>query len=275
MTFKMSKRKMSIVILLVFVINVFIGFKVAAAENIFLIPLMKQSQPPESYGNITLNNYAEKNGVKPVVFSHGIHRMNFTCKVCHSDIGFAMKAGLDDIKMGEILEGKWCGVCHNGKVAFAPVEFQNKDGEITVTFLQCNRCHSKDIEVKENHDLNEVFSKLPSSMYGNKVNWVKALEEGHITPRTFLSDRKEQGVEKGFIFKKDIEFEVSGTPPNVIFPHKAHTEWLHCNSCHPKIFKMKAGASFVTMTDIFEGRFCGVCHGKVAFPVLDCFRCHK
>ncbi len=268
-------KKSLIVLLLVFVINVSTGFKIATAESDFPIPLMKQSQPPESYGDVTINNYSEKNGVKPVIFSHGVHRIYFTCKVCHSDIGFAMKAGADDIKMREILKGKWCGVCHNGKTAFAPVEFQNKDGEVTVTFLQCNRCHSEDIVVKENYDLKEVFSKLPSSGYGNKVNWTKAIKEGHIAPKTSLPGGKAKRVEKVFIFNKDIEFKVSGIPPNVIFPHRTHTEWLHCNSCHPRIFKMKAGKSFVTMTDIFEGRFCGVCHGKVAFPLLDCFRCHK
>ena len=28
------------------------------------------------------------------------------------------------------------------------------------------------------------------------------------------------------------------------------------------------------MTNIIEGQFCGVCHGKVAFPLTDCARCH-
>ncbi len=100
---------------------------------------------------------------------------------------------------------------------------------------------------------------------------MKALEWGKISPQTSLLDAKE----KGFILKTEIEFEVPGTPPNVIFSHGTHTEWLHCNNCHPRIFKMKTGANLFTMADIFEGRFCGVCHGRVAFPVLDCFRCHS
>jgi c(7)-type cytochrome triheme protein len=29
------------------------------------------------------------------------------------------------------------------------------------------------------------------------------------------------------------------------------------------------------MIEIFDGKYCGVCHGKVAFPNLDCQRCHS
>lgn len=29
------------------------------------------------------------------------------------------------------------------------------------------------------------------------------------------------------------------------------------------------------MVENFEGRYCGTCHGTVAFPMLDCQRCHK
>jgi hypothetical protein len=28
------------------------------------------------------------------------------------------------------------------------------------------------------------------------------------------------------------------------------------------------------MSDFYEGKFCGACHLKVAFPLLDCQRCH-
>jgi len=29
------------------------------------------------------------------------------------------------------------------------------------------------------------------------------------------------------------------------------------------------------MSDIFKGKACGVCHGTVAFPPDQCFRCHN
>jgi c(7)-type cytochrome triheme protein len=34
------------------------------------------------------------------------------------------------------------------------------------------------------------------------------------------------------------------------------------------------GATKYSMVEIFEGKYCGVCHGTVAFPNIDCQRCH-
>jgi len=34
------------------------------------------------------------------------------------------------------------------------------------------------------------------------------------------------------------------------------------------------GQNNMTMSAIVEGKFCGRCHGKVAFPLADCNRCH-
>ncbi len=223
----------------------------------------KVMDDPNTYGNVVISRNLPKSPMaavfKDVVFPHWWHRTVFTCKVCHADIGFTMKAGADDIKMADMQQGKWCGACHNGKIAFATVS--------------CPRCHSKGIEVKDNRNPEEHLSKLPTNNYGNKVDWVKAINDGSIKPKADA-----EGATKMVVFDRDIEFKVQGKGvplPNVIFPHKEHTQWLFCGNCHTKIFQMKAGANPVTMYDIFEGRFCGVCHGTVAFPVSDCLRCHN
>jgi c(7)-type cytochrome triheme protein len=65
-----------------------------------------------------------------------------------------------------------------------------------------------------------------------------------------------------------------GAMPNVIFPHKPHTLWLECGNCHPAIFKMQKGANPISMVKIVNGEFCGRCHGRVAFPISNCNRCH-
>ncbi|MDJ0806393.1 MAG: cytochrome c3 family protein [Gammaproteobacteria bacterium] len=70
------------------------------------------------YGDVLLNNYSEASGMNPVVFPHWFHRIRFTCKVCHADLGFELKAGANDIKMIDILEGQFCGKCHNGDIAW-------------------------------------------------------------------------------------------------------------------------------------------------------------
>ncbi len=79
------------------------------------------------YADMVLNSKAEKRGMPPVVFPHWLHRIEFKCKVCHPAI-FEMKAGANDIDMKKIVDGQFCGKCHNGTIAWKPVE--------------CARCHS-------------------------------------------------------------------------------------------------------------------------------------
>ncbi|MDH3639202.1 MAG: hypothetical protein OES09_12195 [Gammaproteobacteria bacterium] len=115
-----------------------------------------------------------------------------------------------------------------------------------------------------------AFSKLPRDTAGNKVDWIRALRDGYIKPRSGLL--KDKDVE---ILDQDVLMNRNGSIPLVLFPHKPHTMWLDCENCHEKIFKSKAGATGVTMTKILEGEFCGVCHGAVAFPLTECNRCHS
>lgn len=102
------------------------------------------------------------------------------------------------------------------------------------------------------------------------IDWVKVLNEGHIEPRTGL-----QGDEKMYFVDFDVIFKNTASMPYVRFPHKPHTQWLTCANCHPKIFIPQRGANHVTMAGIMSGKYCGVCHGKVAFPPLECTRCHR
>ena len=63
--------------------------------------------------------------------------------------------------------------------------------------------------------------------------------------------------------------------PGIIFSHRKHTVWNGCELCHPEIFVgVRRGVSQYTMVENFEGKYCGICHLKVAFPLLDCQRCH-
>jgi len=63
----------------------------------------------------------------PVIFPHWIHRAEFKCKVCHPKI-FEMRAGSNDIDMKKIVDGDFCGKCHNGTISWKPVN--------------CARCHA-------------------------------------------------------------------------------------------------------------------------------------
>ena len=80
------------------------------------------------YGDVVINNYSDAAGMRPVVFPHWFHRIRYRCKVCHADLGFKFKAGGNEINMVKVIDGQFCGACHNGEVAWS-VE-------------NCNMCHS-------------------------------------------------------------------------------------------------------------------------------------
>ena len=116
-----------------------------------------------------------------------------------------------------------------------------------------------------------AYGPLPKSLAGNRVNWVKALEEGKINPRWDRANPTEAPV----VIDLNIVREVKGSMPDVVYPHKQHTEWLDCSNCHPAIFIPQKGANAISMAAILLGEKCGVCHGKVAFPVSECRLCHS
>jgi c(7)-type cytochrome triheme protein len=116
-----------------------------------------------------------------------------------------------------------------------------------------------------------AFIDLPKSMAGNHVDWVKSLDGKKITPRWDRLDPATPAV----VMDLNIVREVKGSMPDVVYPHKQHTEWLDCSNCHPAIFLPQKGANQISMASILLGQKCGVCHGKVAFPVSECRLCHS
>jgi len=90
--------------------------------------LLFAAPAPAEYGDVVINSYSDAAGMRPVVFPHWFHRVRFRCKVCHADLGFEFKAGGNQINMLKIIDGQFCGACHNGELAWS-VE-------------NCNLCHS-------------------------------------------------------------------------------------------------------------------------------------
>ena len=90
--------------------------------------LLEPRSARAEYGDVVLNRASEKEGMRPVIFPHWFHRIRFRCKVCHAELGFQMRAGSNKVTMGDIIEGRFCGACHNGEIAWAPEN--------------CDLCHS-------------------------------------------------------------------------------------------------------------------------------------
>jgi len=111
----------------------------AQALLLVLACMLPAGTPFAEYGDVILNKRSDKEGVRPVIFPHWFHRIRYRCKVCHQELGFKMRAGANDVLMSDIIDGKFCGMCHNGQVAWGPE--------------RCDLCHSG-------------LPKLPSGIVG-------------------------------------------------------------------------------------------------------------
>jgi len=238
----------------------------------------KQRRPlPYEYGRVVINNYSERANLAPVVFEHWIHRSMFTCRVCHVDVGFAMKAGGTGIRAVDNERGFYCGTCHNGKkVVDGKTVFEACSGLSNPSdSKRCERCHSLGKNVTSDFDFFAFSKPLPKERFGNGIDWEKAEELGLIKPVAVLDGvspkRNAFSAQKDFALNPKVE-----GMPDIIFSHKKHTVWNGCELCHPDIFMgVKKGATHYTMVEISQGKSCGACHVTVAFPLTDCQRCHS
>jgi len=120
-------------------------------------------------------------------------------------------------------------------------------------------------------DPDSVLTMLPRDHAGN-VDWVQAVRAQITRPRPTAPGRSPAGTDLRFGF--DFLFPGPDTTYDAFFAHSVHTERLACAQCHPRIFPYRG--TTITMGDVFQGKFCAECHGKVAFPVATgCERCHQ
>jgi c(7)-type cytochrome triheme protein len=243
-----------LILLVVLMVGVSVGYAATFGTK-------KRMLRPQEYGNVVINNYSEKSNVAPVVFQHWFHRSKYTCRLCHVDIGFAMQKNGSEIREEDNKQGLYCGACHNGKIAFGS------------TPENCDKCHSLGKEVKFKYDFHQFTEKFPQARFGNRIDWLKAEEQGLIKPADFLEGvsmkREALKPQKDF----DIKSAILGMP-DIVFSHKIHAVQNGCELCHPEIFGAKKGETKYSMQDIFAGKYCGACHEKVAFPFYDCQLCH-
>lgn len=99
---------------------------------VFYVQSLAESRemPDSVYGNVVYSRemLAQGTPTPPAVFPHWFHRIRFACFVCHPAIT-QMKKGASGMTMDGIREGKFCGKCHDGNIAWE------------VGFNTCNRCH--------------------------------------------------------------------------------------------------------------------------------------
>ncbi|OGP17422.1 MAG: hypothetical protein A2V21_302075 [Deltaproteobacteria bacterium GWC2_55_46] len=232
-------------------------------------------------GNLLMKAKAEELeaiGLSPVIFPHWVHRINFECKACHQEL-FQMKRS-DAITMTEIFEGKLCGACHNGKVAFDAAE-------------SCEMCHvagkpeAEPLVSPKKADMKNIKAtadrlgtgldldllpnnKLPFDKFGN-IDWTLLRKAQKQPIKSIKKDPPtDETRDNEILFESPVPF-VS----HVVFSHKKHSEMIVCSSCHQEVFREDLGSSRVNMTEMSRGASCGACHGKVSFKFADCKRCHS
>ncbi|MFI5398475.1 MAG: c(7)-type cytochrome triheme domain-containing protein [Candidatus Binatia bacterium] len=176
-----------------------------------------------------------------VTFSHQKHGEWLACSNCHTDM-FEMKAGATPMAAQDVHAERYCAACH-GKVAFNVV-------------TGCLLCHLRN---------------LPKDA-GGSVDWNRAVTEKLITPRAGPGSKS---VDQP-ILDLDVELKPEAQPAlKGVFSHTTHTKWLACANCHPSIFPTGPVPANVKAADLHSRRYCGACHGSVAFGMIGfCGRCH-
>lgn len=228
-----------------------------------LLDLIPPDGPPERYGNVVMRTGERERSLPPAVFPHWLHRARYNCTVCHSDLGFSMSRGETSITREDYLAGRYCGACHDGTTAFTAEDQEPR---------YCDRCHLKDQGALD-AQFRKFSSALPESGYGNKIDWVRALEKGLIAPKkTLQSDSPPLALPKNL----ERPLALKGTSfTETFFPHQQHLAWIDCSGCHPEIFNIqKKGTVHFSMEKNLYGWFCGTCHLRVSFSMFSCKQCH-
>lgn len=219
------------------------------------------------FGDVTMQQTSSESKNGPVVFRHWTHRDKFSCRLCHVDLEFAQVAGETEIYEEDNQAGRFCGACHNGKIAF--------------TRKKCTSCHAKDtrdIKQQAKQARKEFFAfqkTMPRSMYGNKIDWMQAESKQLIILKDSLPGYSfPQQAQVSNMRDEPLDPSLPGLP-NIIFSHSKHVTWNGCGMCHPTPFALENGKTGITMKEIIDGELCGRCHGTVAFPINDCSLCHS
>ncbi len=249
----------------------------------FINSIHKVERVPGNFVMLTHFDEMQDKGLSSVIYPHWVHRLFFRCKVCHEDI-FKMARGTNPVTQKSIQEGKYCGACHNGTIAFDAASEK-----------ECERCHILgkpeatrlvDLSLFKPEDLTAIAERVGATWHVEKlkdgkypldrfgfIDWIALEKSGAFTPASSLNTEdgeKEEIRDNKIFFKSTSKFM-----KNVIFDHKIHSTWVKCSLCHPALFKPELGANKIRMRDMSEGKSCGKCHGKVSFTYADCKRCHN
>ncbi len=232
-------------------------------------------------------------GKTDVVFNHEPHLKKTSCRTCHNVL-FKPREGSTAVRMADHGGGKFCFTCHDqkGKKAFswndcsrchkqspsAPKEtIQYGKGARAVSFKHeshqmkagCKTCHPKRFAYRQGD------VKIDFNDHADKKGCFAchAPQNGSAFYDCHRCHKDKPAVRKPAYYPAVLKYK---TPvKNVYFHHASHDAFL-CNQCHPQPFAVKKSKTKMVMSDMYQGKTCGMCHnGEKAFSSRDCAKCHK
>ncbi|MCB2184507.1 MAG: hypothetical protein KQH63_20990 [Desulfobulbaceae bacterium] len=231
---------------------------------------------PATYGRVILKDFTKGSDFAAVVFDHWLHRAIYTCRLCHVDIGFAMKSRATGINAELNMQGYYCGSCHDGQREYKGREIF---ASCTDTYSdedkkRCARCHSRGRKDARQYTFESFAKDFPRLAGGRAIDWEEAEEKKIINSIDYL-----EGISmKRTALKEPEDFSITSQASmasDVRFSHKKHAAWNGCALCHPDIFpSSKKGTVKYNMLQINRGQYCGLCHVNVAFSIVFCNKCH-
>jgi c(7)-type cytochrome triheme protein len=248
----------------------------AAGRALAEMPVFPEFALPHRYGRVVLQRASAAAGMAPVAFDHWRHRLIFTCRLCHVDVGFAMQAGATQVSAETNRRGLHCGACHDGKRQYMgrPIVAACSDAPERPPARACARCHGRHLR-DDGADEYEAFARSLPRGGGGLVAWEAAERYAFTKPLDFL-----EGVSirpDRLRIDRDFSIGAFGTwLGDIAFSHQKHARWSGCEGCHPELFPSTVrGATSYRMKDLVAGAYCGACHNKVAFPFAECRGCHR
>jgi c(7)-type cytochrome triheme protein len=153
-----------------------------------------------------------------------------------------------------------------GKASEAEEEAPVMSREEGLKTLPCFKCHSPEKFLSQSGEgFSHEMHGMMTGLHCNQCHEIK----GHEMPNL-------KGAACGGCHSLGKMTYAGGGMGKVAFNHEAHGAMFSCNQCHPDTFRMKRGGVKMTMTPMYKGKLCGVCHnGQMAFASQACSKCHN